>query len=199
METEADEGADLPPGRAMKGGLEHDGSKDENLLDQDDPTFYGVFERDYKALPDADRAMVLKFAEFLDSQTPLFVRRAVANALRIIEKSEECPAGGQIVMATQFVAELLLDKNKKYGNSALEPVRVFSEADTLEQIRVRQDDKLSRLMADDVDDSEDAKTDLLGYFVLELAAVFLRAGEEMDDLLERFGPWTRDFGSTYGL
>jgi hypothetical protein len=41
---------------------------------------------------------------------------------------------------------MLLEKNAKYGNSALEPIRCFSRADPVEQIRVRLDDKLSRLM-----------------------------------------------------
>lgn len=39
---------------------------------------------------------------------------------------------------------MLLAKNAAYGNSALEPVRIFSKADPTEQIRVRIDDKLSR-------------------------------------------------------
>jgi len=43
------------------------------------------------------------------------------------------------------VEGILLEKNKQYGNSALEPVRIFSKADSAEQIRVRIDDKLSRL------------------------------------------------------
>ena len=34
------------------------------------------------------------------------------------------------------IKKLLLDKNKKYGNSALEPVRVFSKASPVEQLLV---------------------------------------------------------------
>jgi len=43
------------------------------------------------------------------------------------------------------VERILLAKNAAYGNSALQPVRIFSKADPIEQIRVRIDDKLSRL------------------------------------------------------
>jgi len=43
------------------------------------------------------------------------------------------------------VERLLLAKNAAYGNSALQPVRIFSKADAVEQLRVRIDDKLSRL------------------------------------------------------
>ena len=60
----------------------------------------------------------------------------------------------------------LLEKNRKYGNSALEPVRLFSKADPVEQIRVRIDDKLSRLQSAQIDDTEDVETDLAGYLVL---------------------------------
>lgn len=60
---------------------------------------------------------------------------------------------------------MLRAKNKAYGNSALEPVRVFSKADKAEQIRVRIDDKLSRL-ARGSNAGEDVLMDLMGYLVL---------------------------------
>ena len=43
------------------------------------------------------------------------------------------------------IEDMLVEKNAAYGDSALNPVRVFSKADPLEQLRVRIDDKLSRL------------------------------------------------------
>ena len=68
------------------------------------------------------------------------------------------------------IREMLLDKNRKYGNSALEPLRIFSKADPLEQISVRIDDKLSRIKSAQADDLEDAKLDLIGYLILEAIA-----------------------------
>ena len=64
------------------------------------------------------------------------------------------------------IETLLLEKNRKYGNSALEPMRVFSKLDTVQQIHVRIDDKLSRLRNQQVDDDEDAVSDLIGYLIL---------------------------------
>jgi hypothetical protein len=61
---------------------------------------------------------------------------------------------------------MLLEKNKDYGNSALDPVRIFSRADPIEQIRVRIDDKLSRLMRGGEFPGEDTIKDLLGYLIL---------------------------------
>jgi len=71
-----------------------------------------------------------------------------------------------IAAACDDIKELLLDKNRKYGDSALNPVRIFSKASTLEQLKVRMDDKLSRLRNAQDDDDEDPVTDLIGYLVL---------------------------------
>jgi hypothetical protein len=68
--------------------------------------------------------------------------------------------------------ELLLQKNKRYGDSALSPIRVFSKSDNLEQIRVRLDDKLSRLRNAQDDEDEDVITDLIGYLVLYKVAKY---------------------------
>jgi hypothetical protein len=61
---------------------------------------------------------------------------------------------------------LLVAKNEKYGNSALEPVRIFSKASASEQILVRLDDKLSRLRTQSISEDEDVLQDLLGYLIL---------------------------------
>ena len=68
----------------------------------------------------------------------------------------------------ESVKQLLLQKNAKYGDSALSPTRIMSNASTVEQLLVRIDDKLNRvkqgpgLLLDD----EDVVMDLIGYFVL---------------------------------
>lgn len=73
-----------------------------------------------------------------------------------------------IAMICDQIKELLLEKNKKYGDSALDPARVFSKASPVEQILVRIDDKLNRikqgagLLAND----EDVIMDLIGYLIL---------------------------------
>lgn len=67
--------------------------------------------------------------------------------------------------------ELLLEKNRKYGDSALNPVRVFSQASPLEQLKVRLDDKLSRIRNAQDDEDEDVLTDLIGYVVLYKVAL----------------------------
>ena len=63
------------------------------------------------------------------------------------------------------IKAMLLEKNRAYGNSALNPVRVFSNADSAEQLKVRIDDKLSRI-ARGHDAGEDVTADLIGYLIL---------------------------------
>ncbi len=75
----------------------------------------------------------------------------------------------RIASACERIEALLLEKNEAYGDSALNPVRVFSKADAVEQLRVRIDDKLSRLMRGNPA-GEDVILDLIGYLVLLLIA-----------------------------
>lgn len=66
------------------------------------------------------------------------------------------------------ICELLKRKNASYGNAALDPIRIFSSANPEEQIRVRIDDKLSRIKRGNNSFNEDTVLDLLGYLVLLL-------------------------------
>jgi len=60
----------------------------------------------------------------------------------------------------------LMEKNKAYGDSALNPVRIFSKVDALEQLKVRIDDKLSRFSRGGNYPGDNDEKDLLGYLVL---------------------------------
>ena len=75
-----------------------------------------------------------------------------------------------IIKKCDEIKELLLEKNRKYGNSALEPIRIFSKADSIEQIKVRIDDKLNRLLSGQMDEDEDVCLDLIGYLILLMIA-----------------------------
>jgi len=60
-------------------------------------------------------------------------------------------------------------KNKAYGNSATNPVRIFSKMDAFEQLKVRIDDKLSRLArGNELKDESfnDTINDLVGYLLI---------------------------------
>ncbi len=72
----------------------------------------------------------------------------------------------EIRKACDAVAEMLIKKNASYGDSALSPIRCFSRADSIEALKVRIDDKLSRLMRGNGEFNEDQEQDIMGYLVL---------------------------------
>ena len=74
----------------------------------------------------------------------------------------------EIVRICDEIKELLLQKNRKYGDSAINPCRVLSKSSPVEQILVRLDDKLNRISqgAGLIGDDEDVINDIIGYFVL---------------------------------
>lgn len=67
------------------------------------------------------------------------------------------------------VRDMLLEKNAAYGDSASDPLRIFSKADKLEAIRVRIDDKLSRISRGGEYPGDNDVRDLVGYLLLYLA------------------------------
>lgn len=77
----------------------------------------------------------------------------------------------QIIAILDRIQDLLITKNRKYGDSALNPSRVFSKASALEQLKVRIDDKLSRVKSSQSDEDEDVIIDLIGYLVLYMIAL----------------------------
>jgi hypothetical protein len=83
----------------------------------------------------------------------------------LIQAAQRAPLGMTILEECLGIAEILIQKNAAYGNSALEPVRIFSKASAVEQLLVRLDDKLSRLSRGS-NAGEDVVLDLLGYLVL---------------------------------
>ena len=76
------------------------------------------------------------------------------------------PAAEEIKVACGEIQAMLLEKNAAYGSSALDPVRIFSRADTVEQLNVRIDDKLSRIARGREHGNDDTELDLLGYLIL---------------------------------
>jgi hypothetical protein len=64
------------------------------------------------------------------------------------------------------VRDLLIFKNRSYGDSALHPSRIFSKADNVEQLLVRIDDKLSRIQNGHDWPGDNEIDDLLGYLIL---------------------------------
>jgi hypothetical protein len=77
------------------------------------------------------------------------------------------PFSIEIEQVLDSIEKMLIEKNRKYGNSALEPLGVFSQLSAKEGLLVRIDDKLKRIKNGSLEkDDEDVINDLIGYLVL---------------------------------
>lgn len=100
----------------------------------------------------------------------------------------------QIIDVMDQITGTLLRKNEAYGNSAMDPVRIFSSSDATEQLKVRIDDKLSRLARGKNTDKvpEDTLMDLIGYLVLLVIA----QGQDDEKVDKTTGSYTASFEVT---
>ena len=65
------------------------------------------------------------------------------------------------------ITKLLKEKNRSYGNSALDPAGIFSKLGATESLCARIDDKLMRIKNKGITDkTEDTVDDLIGYLLL---------------------------------
>jgi hypothetical protein len=61
---------------------------------------------------------------------------------------------------------LVVEKNKRYGDAALAPKQIFSKLDAGEGLKVRIDDKISRIMNNNGEIRKNDVADLIGYLAL---------------------------------
>ncbi len=86
----------------------------------------------------------------------------------LISLSKKAPAGTEILFQCIQIANMLLEKNIAYGNSALNPIQIFAKIPTGDQINVRIDDKLNRIKNGSSYPGDNDLLDLVGYIVLKL-------------------------------
>jgi hypothetical protein len=71
-----------------------------------------------------------------------------------------------IVKVFDSMKAVIIEKNRRYGDSALSPRRIFSRLDAGEGIKVRIDDKISRIMNNNGEIRKNDVADLMGYLAL---------------------------------
>ena len=77
----------------------------------------------------------------------------------------------KIKKVSRKVYDMLVSKNDAYGNSALEPINIFSKGSATEALCARIDDKLARIKNRGLsDETEDTLFDLCGYLILLIIA-----------------------------
>ena len=95
----------------------------------------------------------------------------------------------KIKTTCQEVTDLLLEKNKSYGDSALNPANIFASGDAVDNICCRIDDKLMRIKNTEGFNGygEDNVKDLIGYLILLKIALDNRDTNEgwQEEILRR--------------
>lgn len=82
------------------------------------------------------------------------------NSNTMVENIED-----EIDMVCESLAEMLKEKNKRYGNSALSLIGIFSKLNSEGSLMIRLDDKLGRIKNSDELKRNDL-SDLIGYSIL---------------------------------
>ncbi len=96
------------------------------------------------------------------------IREALDGLKAYRAEAQAMPAPFEIAVRDELwrIGTMLIDKNRSYGNSAFDPVRIFSRAHPIDQILVRLDDKLSRFRHAQSWPGDDNIDDIIGYLIL---------------------------------
>jgi len=89
------------------------------------------------------------------------------NVLNVSNMIKPLSTKELIINTSTDVMNLLLEKNAAYGDSALDPVSIFSRGNAVDSLCARIDDKLMRIKSKGITPStEDTVQDLIGYLIL---------------------------------
>src|SRR5688572_4609695 len=107
-----------------------------------------AISQDYPYPSELEKANFVQLIDgnIVDKSWAAGMRAAMTSSISCVADSAETESWAYIEKAITEIKALLKDKNTRYRDSAFNPARVFSDADATEQILVRIDDKLSRVM-----------------------------------------------------
>ena len=105
------------------------------------------------------------FRKYISNQEPGIFMSNNSETIPTIK----APLEDDIRKMCNDLADFLVEKNRAYGNSAADPVDIFSRGLTpLQKIDVRIDDKLSRLQRGSEFQGDDTIKDLCGYLIIRM-------------------------------
>ncbi len=88
------------------------------------------------------------------------------------EDFEDTPTQQKIKDVLEGMKNLLLYKNRKYGDSAINPKKIFYKGDSTNSILIRLDDKLGRVMSNTEEKPRvNDVADIIGYCTLLLISM----------------------------
>jgi hypothetical protein len=120
-----------------------------------------------KSVPAIQRIAVIIDENILNAAEDCLIYNLVLKMLLKAGVTKENLKTSITALLTE-IAAFLVSKNKAYGNSAAEPIRIFAKGvDAVQQINVRIDDKLSRIARGSEFPGDDTDLDLVGYLILK--------------------------------
>lgn len=124
------------------------------------PSFVRISLNNYKTI----LTILNSILQSLKEESPMLPTAKQTTAINNAVQQEQFAK--EVTEVLHGISKLLIEKNRKYGDSALNPARIFSRADTVEQLKIRLDDKINRVRNQQDDEDEDVEMDLIGYLVL---------------------------------
>lgn len=77
----------------------------------------------------------------------------------------------KIIEIVDAIKKLLLEKNRRYGDAALNPQNIFYKGNSTQSIEIRLDDKLSRIKNNNSNLRVNDISDIIGYCILLLISI----------------------------
>ena len=92
--------------------------------------------------------------------------------MKLCSRVEDTPTQQKIKDILSGMTDLLLYKNKKYGDSAINPKKIFYKGDSTNSILIRLDDKIGRVMSNTEEKPRvNDVADIIGYCTLLLVSM----------------------------
>ena len=92
--------------------------------------------------------------------------------MKLCSRVEGTPTQQKIKDILSGVTDLILYKNRKYGDSAINPKKIFYKGDSTNSILIRLDDKIGRVMSSTEEKPRvNDVADIIGYCTLLLVSM----------------------------
>lgn len=92
--------------------------------------------------------------------------------MKLCSRVEDTPTQQKIKDILSGMTDLLLYKNRKYGDSAIHPKKIFYKGDSTNSILIRLDDKIGRVMSNTEEKPRvNDVADIIGYCTLLLVSM----------------------------
>ena len=138
---------------------------------EDALTAYLVSSKGYKSPLPVSHAEAIRVPNAVSN-----IKSAISEVYTFNKLDYETPTQQKIKDILSGMTDLLLYKNKKYGDSAISPKKIFYKGDSTNSILIRLDDKIGRVMSNTEEKPRvNDVCDIIGYCTLLLISMGVTA------------------------